>query len=210
MELCFGIVRLFKIYGGDDYWCNDCKLQTVMLGLSLWYAEEVRDQRERFRNATKFLNLVGYVSLRWWWSKFGIISGEFPFGQNIWDGMKGLLREWNAGHPTRAVQIDNWKLGWFYPPCEWSQSNARNRLSDNDVQAARRAYAYAYPTFFNQIITDPEEVEMKCVWILIVGMQRSWWGILSRIAVCVKSIQDWIARIWVDAIDIVPPRLCIF
>lgn len=156
--------------------------EMFLLGLSLRHAEEVLDQRERFRNATKFLNLVGYVSLQWWWKKFGIISTCYPFGQNIWDGMRSLLSEWNARHPTRAVQLDNWKLGWFYPPGEWSQANARNRLSDYDVQACRRAYAYAYPTFFNyQTITDSTEVEMKCVWILIVGMQRSWWVHSSRV-----------------------------
>ena len=154
-------------------------------GVYLMTGEQKNELMIRFAAMSRFLNLQGQQgwSVQNFVARFGMPSADAPFGRDLWTGMQGLLGEHNLAHPTRAVDVAEWRQGWFFPPAatSWSKENSKTRLSQKDIQLSQLNYAPAYPTMY-QVNLDPDDVvPMKCVTILITKMKLSWYVHVSRV-----------------------------
>ena len=113
---------------------------------------------------------------------FGPPTPSEPFGNNLWMGMRGLLRDLcRRGGRGSPAGYTGFQAGWFHPPPpqHWSAANAALPIGAHGAVTGT-----PYPCVF--IVESTEHVLMWCQHILAYGPKR-WRVHLSRITILEDS-----------------------
>ena len=131
--------------------------------------DDLPDQRVRYMAIRETLNAGHAFGVEGWIIRFGRMTQEAPWGDNVWAGMLALYRS-NYRHQWRMGSV--LFFAWFLKPFEFSQRNSRLPPGPSDTEW--------YPAIF----TDDEWqglFGMTCLHIVIVGC-RPWWVHPARIS----------------------------
>ena len=122
-------------------------------------------ERARAMLTIQMVNLQSILSPDEYVRTFGRVSAYAPYGEHVWEGLKGALGRWRLAGGLPGWRSADLRLGWFRAPQRFSRNNAYTPVEDDDD--------LIYPTVYARDVSGEVYTYIWCLNI-IVYRTRAW------------------------------------